>query len=323
MNAMTAAHKTLPLPTYARVTNLQNGKTAVVRINDRGPFHGPRVIDLSRAAATKLGVIGTGTAEVEVRALDPLTTEPAAPNPFLIAANKPKAAAQPQPFVDSLAEFGTARFEAPTASVLADSGRSAALETTRSSPQPARQSELAKARELVVAERPTQKTRAESPAEAKAAKAEARLAAKEAEAKARVAAKEAKAESRVAAKDLKAAKGRGDLVDLAPAKGKALADADVKGGKTDKTGKAEKSDKGGSGMYVQAGAFGDRANAEQLRRRLVKELAKLQVQVRSIDGKASQLYKVQVGPLNSRAKASDVSQQLAALGVTKAHVVVE
>ena len=112
MNAMTAAHKTLPLPTYARVTNLQNGKAAVVRINDRGPFHGPRVIDLSRAAATKLGVIGTGTAEVEVRALDPTISEPAA-NPFLIAANKPKAEAQPQPFLDSLAEFGTARIEAP------------------------------------------------------------------------------------------------------------------------------------------------------------------------------------------------------------------
>ncbi len=229
MNAMTAAHKTLPLPTYARVTNLQNGKTAVVRINDRGPFHGPRVIDLSRAAATKLGVIGTGTAEVEVRALDPLTTEPSAPNPFLIAANKPKAAAQPQPFVDSLAEFGTARFEAPTAPVLADSGRSAASEATRPFPQPARQSELAKARELVVAERPTQKTRAESPAEAKATKAEARLAAKEAEAKARVAAKEAKAESRLAAKDTKAAKG------------KSLAEVSPKGGKVDKTAKVERS----------------------------------------------------------------------------------
>ena len=121
----------------------------------------------------------------------------------------------------------------------------------------------------------------------------------------------------------KATKGRGDVVAAAPAKGKALAEADVKGGKADKTGKAEKSDKGGSGMYVQAGAFGDRANAEQLRKRLVKELAKLQVQVRSIDGKASSLYKVQVGPLDSRAKASNVSQQLAALGVTKSHVVVE
>jgi rare lipoprotein A len=337
MNAMTAAHKTLPLPTYARVTNLQNGKTAVVRINDRGPFHGPRVIDLSRAAATKLGVIGTGTAEVEVRALDPTSSDPVAGNPFLIAASKPRSEAKPQSFGDSLAEFGTARFEAPTAALVADGGRTAAPpQASRPSPLPPRQSEPTKARELVIAERPTQKTRAEFRAEASAARAEARLAAKEAEAMARFAAKQAKAEaqlaakeaksgSRVAAKDTKATKGRGDVVDLASAKGKAgaVAEAVVKGGKADKAGKAEKSDKGGSGMYVQAGAFGDRANAEQLRKRLVKELAKLQVQVRSIDGKASSLYKVQIGPLDSRAKASDVSQQLAALGVSKSHVVVE
>lgn len=333
MNAMTAAHKTLPLPTYAQVTNLQNGKTAVVRINDRGPFHGPRVIDLSRAAATKLGVIGTGTAEVEVRALDPTSSEPVAPNPFLIAANKPKAEAKPQPFLDSLAEFGTARFEAPTALRVADSGRAVTSEAARPFPQPDRQSAPAKGRELAIAERPAEKVRSESRAEAKAAEAkvakvEARLAAKEAEAKARVAAKEAKAEARVAVKDTKAAKGRA-VVEPVPAKGKALAEVSSKGGKVDKTGKAEKSekagksDKGGSGMYVQVGAFGDRANAEQLRKRLVRELAKHQVQVRSIDGKASQLYKVQVGPLDSRAKASHVSQKLAGLGVTKAHVVVE
>jgi len=322
MNAMTAAHKTLPLPTYARVTNMQNGKTAVVRINDRGPFHGPRVIDLSRAAATKLGVLGTGIAEVEVRALDPTSSEPVAPNPFLIAANKPKAEVQPQPFLDSLAEFGTARFEAPAAPRVADSGRAAASEAARPVPQPERRTAPAKGRELAIVDRPAEKVGSESPAqakaaEAKAAKAEARLAAKEAEAKARMAAKEAKAEARVAAKDTKAAKG------------KALAEVSPKGGKLDKTAKVEKSEKagksgqGGSGMYVQAGAFGDRANAEQLRKRLVKELAKLQVQVRSIDGKASQLYKVQVGPLDSRAKASHVSQKLAGLGVTKTHVVVE
>jgi rare lipoprotein A len=306
MNAMTAAHKTLPLPTYARVTNLQNGKTAVVRINDRGPFHGPRVIDLSRAAATKLGVIGSGTAEVEVRALDPSSSEPAVPSPFLIAANKPKAETQPQPSLDTLAEFGTARFEAPAAPTVADSSRAAAPEAVRPFPQPVRQAQPTPARELAIADRPTQKTRAESRAEANAAKAEARMAVKE-----------TKAESRVAAKDNKATKGRGDA---APAKGKALAEADAK---VARGGKAEKADKGGSGMYVQVGAFGDRANAEQLRKRLVKELAKLQVQVRSIDGKASPLYKVQVGPLDSRAKASHVSQQLAVLGVTKAHVVVE
>ncbi len=69
--AMTAAHKTLPLPTYVRVTNLDNGKQIVVRVNDRGPFHEGRIIDLSFAAAHKLGYANKGTARVRVEAIDP------------------------------------------------------------------------------------------------------------------------------------------------------------------------------------------------------------------------------------------------------------
>ena len=69
MCSFSAAHKTLPLPSYVRVTNLDNGRSAVVRVNDRGPFHAGRIIDLSYAAAVKLGVDRTGTARVEVRAL--------------------------------------------------------------------------------------------------------------------------------------------------------------------------------------------------------------------------------------------------------------
>jgi rare lipoprotein A len=66
MHAMTAAHKTLPLPSFVRVENLTNGRSIVVKVNDRGPFIGDRIIDLSYAAATKLGVIGPGTAQVEI-----------------------------------------------------------------------------------------------------------------------------------------------------------------------------------------------------------------------------------------------------------------
>ena len=69
MYAFSAAHKTLPLPSFARVTNLANGKSVIVRVNDRGPFHDGRIIDLSYAAAVKLGVNRAGTARVEVRAL--------------------------------------------------------------------------------------------------------------------------------------------------------------------------------------------------------------------------------------------------------------
>lgn len=66
MFKMTAAHKTLPIPSYAKVTNLANGKSVVVRINDRGPFHGDRIIDLSYAAAAKIGLAAKGSGMVEV-----------------------------------------------------------------------------------------------------------------------------------------------------------------------------------------------------------------------------------------------------------------
>ena len=71
MYGMTAAHKTLPLPAYVRVTNLQNGLSVVVRVNDRGPFVGNRIIDLSYTAAAKLDMLRNGTAMVEVRSIDP------------------------------------------------------------------------------------------------------------------------------------------------------------------------------------------------------------------------------------------------------------
>lgn len=69
MHAMTGAHPTLPLPTWVQVTNLQNGRSVVVRLNDRGPFSNNRIIDLSRAAAEQLDMIRAGTAMVEVRSL--------------------------------------------------------------------------------------------------------------------------------------------------------------------------------------------------------------------------------------------------------------
>lgn len=69
MYRMTAAHKTLPLSTYVQVTNLSNGKQVIVKVNDRGPFVSNRVIDLSYAAAKKLGMVGHGTAPVSIKAI--------------------------------------------------------------------------------------------------------------------------------------------------------------------------------------------------------------------------------------------------------------
>jgi rare lipoprotein A len=72
MFAMTAAHKTLPIPSYVRVTHVGNGRSVVVKINDRGPFHGNRIIDLSYAAARKLGIDATGTGLVDVVDITPV-----------------------------------------------------------------------------------------------------------------------------------------------------------------------------------------------------------------------------------------------------------
>jgi rare lipoprotein A len=95
MYAMTAAHKTLPLPAYVRVTNLQNGHSIVVRVNDRGPFVGNRIIDLSYSAAAKLDMVRNGTAFVEVRSIDP-TAMPAIP-PSLTASTTPAGPANSAP----------------------------------------------------------------------------------------------------------------------------------------------------------------------------------------------------------------------------------
>lgn len=72
MYAMTAAHPTLPIPSYVRVTSLRNNKSVVVRVNDRGPFHSERLIDLSYTAAYKLGIVQTGSGMVEVESINPL-----------------------------------------------------------------------------------------------------------------------------------------------------------------------------------------------------------------------------------------------------------
>ena len=69
MYAMSAAHPTLPIPSYVRVTNPANGRSVVVRINDRGPFHSDRIIDLSYTAAWKLGYVDAGSARLEVEAV--------------------------------------------------------------------------------------------------------------------------------------------------------------------------------------------------------------------------------------------------------------
>jgi len=83
MYAMTAAHTVLAIPSYARVTNLSNGRSIVVRVNDRGPFHPERIIDLSYAAAYKLGFVNAGSVRVEVEAVLPRSSAAAREPPAL------------------------------------------------------------------------------------------------------------------------------------------------------------------------------------------------------------------------------------------------
>ncbi len=131
MYAFTAAHKSLPLPSFARITNLDNGRSVVVRVNDRGPFHDGRVVDLSYAAAVKLGVHPAGTGRVEVRALQPGESPPtqfvAAPAPA--SATTPTATASKRvaatPTTTSSMDSLVAKLPAATAATAATSATSA------------------------------------------------------------------------------------------------------------------------------------------------------------------------------------------------------
>ncbi|MBP8184750.1 MAG: septal ring lytic transglycosylase RlpA family protein [Pseudomonas sp.] len=102
---MTAAHKTLPLPSYVRVTNLDNSKSVIVRVNDRGPFYSDRVIDLSFAAAKKLGYAEAGTARVRVEGIDPHEwwAQQGRPVPLVLAGPQKVAQAAQEPLVVAMA----------------------------------------------------------------------------------------------------------------------------------------------------------------------------------------------------------------------------
>jgi rare lipoprotein A len=125
----TAAHKTLPLPSYVRVTNLDNGRQLVVRVNDRGPFHDGRVMDLSYAAAVRLGVDRSGTARVQLEAVVPGDDTAAPPREIVIAATDPAPAPPPPPIAAEAVLLQVGSFaERDNARRLADRLRDAGVE---------------------------------------------------------------------------------------------------------------------------------------------------------------------------------------------------
>ncbi|MDA8107310.1 MAG: septal ring lytic transglycosylase RlpA family protein [Betaproteobacteria bacterium] len=134
MYAMTAAHPTLPIPSYARVTNLSNGRSVVVRINDRGPFWPGRVIDLSYAAAYKLGIVASGSAPVEVDSIVPGLVQPAQQEVDLGVPGG--GAAQPAPLASS-APASPPPVAAPPAASSPVAAQSAAPDPASTQPAPA------------------------------------------------------------------------------------------------------------------------------------------------------------------------------------------
>ena len=145
MYAMTAAHKTLPLPSFVEVRNLRNNKTVIVRVNDRGPFVSNRIIDLSYSAAIKLDMIGSGTSLVEVTAISfdkPPTTRPARASQTRTATPRAAAAGEIYVQVGAFGDKNNARRRFSLlrehgirdAFVYAESGRSSTLYRVRIGP---------------------------------------------------------------------------------------------------------------------------------------------------------------------------------------------
>ncbi|MFM2111125.1 MAG: septal ring lytic transglycosylase RlpA family protein [Gammaproteobacteria bacterium] len=126
MYAMTAAHKTLPIPVYARVTNLENGRSVVVRVNDRGPFVGDRIIDLSYTAAHKLDMVRKGTAPVEIRVIE--AGDEATPAPAPAPVSTPASTPAPAPAIAAAAASPSAAADIGVSSRYLQTGSFAARE---------------------------------------------------------------------------------------------------------------------------------------------------------------------------------------------------
>jgi rare lipoprotein A len=232
MHQWTAAHKTLPLPTYALVTNLENGRHLIVKINDRGPFVGDRIIDLSYAAAKELGVDKKGTALVQVTSIDPRDHEGDVPKTLKIA--------------DAALASDRAR--------RAGGGAPAATARRSTPPKPATETVARDTRTVAKPQAP-------------------------------------------------------DAMPAAAPARRPQAQPAVAGT--------------GGGYYLQVGAFGARANAEQMRRRLGGQLtAPVTVADPAMSGAdARALYRVRVGPVGSRVDAERLAGELAALGIGPSLVV--
>ena len=349
MHQMTAAHKTLPLPSYVLVTNLDNGRQAIVKVNDRGPFHGDRVIDLSYAAATKLDVVRKGTARVEVRSIDPRDHGGKLPKHALLAEAKPAAKASKHqsediprratpsasrpaassPWVDietvpaTIAKNEPKRRSRSAPSPWIDVGESPAVAARTSSP--ARTASRTERRNLPsesirTASRATPATAVPTPTPAESAPMRPRPSPAPSAPTSKVAVAEPTPEPS-APRDTAAPAPKPASPQLAAAEQPPRAPAEPAAA-TNPARPAVAAKPADRSIYLQVGAFGSKQNADQLRSRLLAQVS-APVQVRTAGAGSGQLYKVQVGPLPSRDQAGDMTRRLTALGLAKPMLVAQ
>ncbi|WP_425462898.1 septal ring lytic transglycosylase RlpA family protein [Luteibacter pinisoli] len=286
MYQFSAAHKTLPLPSYARVTNLENGKSVVVRVNDRGPFHENRIIDLSFAAAVKIGVWPSGTGLVEVRAIDPSDPDAVytATPPLASTAPKPSpVTAPPPPARPARSPAPPAARTAPTPSavvagaVLASTPRPAP-NTTTSTP--------------VAVGNPEDAGPVQGMTDASASEALPPMAGQGA---------------RPVASPSGPVAARGPSAAIPAPVGNAASPSGVAGKPT---------------IYLQVGAFSDTANAQRVADQLNRAgLGPVSVVETSIAGRS--VRRVRVGPLADVDTADRVTDQIAGMGLPRPSVAVD
>ncbi|MFO1427246.1 MAG: septal ring lytic transglycosylase RlpA family protein [Steroidobacteraceae bacterium] len=286
MYAMTAAHKTLPIPVYARVTNLRNGRSVVVRINDRGPFVGDRIIDLSYTAAWKLDMLREGTAPVELRVL------PAGPAPAPTLTAQATMQATPTPTATTAAVTGGA----PQSAVAAAEPVSMSAPTVAT----AAAGTLAPAAATSAAAPPVTSASGDAPLAASPA-----LAASSAPA--------ASATSAAPAVPAAPAGTQGSMT--------ATADSTVMAPRAISPAGAGPSQPA-TAQWVQAGAFSSEANARALITRLATAgLSAVELREAVVAGRP--LWRVCLGPIADRLEIDDVLERLRLAGVSGARLVAD
>ncbi|PWV58383.1 septal ring lytic transglycosylase RlpA family protein [Plasticicumulans acidivorans] len=303
MHEISAAHKTLPIPAWVKVTNLSNGKTLKIRVNDRGPFVGDRIIDLSYAAAKELGVTGPGTAQVEVEALAPfqvLADSARRPKPSgwedAVVANRDK---QPAPAMPSAVAPAAVAATVPRASSawrpqLAANTAAAPRSTTAWVPN----ADEAPAQPLppIAVDNAADATPLPAP-----------------RTPVPVVASSSEPPAAIVPTVLPVS---ADALVQVPAGVQPRPVADTRPAPSAATGPVGNA----NGLFVQLGAFGDRRNAEQLRAQV---RGSFDAPVSLDDTRRDGLYRVRLGPFITAADAQRASSRATQLGLGRPRLVVD